>query len=105
MNTLRFISSMMIGLLYISVNAQSMIPSVVIRTNLQHRYPVPLNQVARTNITLAFDPYTNIWFEVDGSTDLVNWYWKTNIPVWQTNITFPMNQNQEFYRILTTNSP
>lgn len=56
---------------------------------------------AVTNIVLSWDPYTNAFFVLEGSTNLTTWYPVTNAPIWQTNVTVPARQPAEFFRAYT----
>ena len=55
-------------------------------------------------IVLSWNQYTNVYFRVEGTTNLCDWYFVTNIfPKWPTNCTLPINRQTEFFRIQTTN--
>jgi len=55
-------------------------------------------------IVLSWNQYTNVYFQVEGTTNLLDWYFVTNIfPKWPTNCALPMNRQAEFFRIQTTN--
>lgn len=74
---------------------------VQIGTNLYVAYLPPQPQPAATGTQLSWDPYTNLFVTVTASTNLADWYFKTNVPIWQTNVVIPfLNPYQpEFYRI------
>ena len=79
--------------------------TIQIGTNLYRQWTPPRSQPARTNVVLTWDPYTNLFVTVQASTNLTDWYWKTNVPIWQTSVTIPVNQQFECYRIFCDYHP
>jgi hypothetical protein len=92
--------------------AQSLVPTAV--KAVKHLRAAPLikqasqliakPQVVATNprpvagIWLVWSPPTNACYVFTASTNLQNWYAKTNVPVTATNVFIPANGNLEFYR-------
>lgn len=54
-------------------------------------------------LTLAWNIPSNCWYIIQGSVDLTNWYFKTNVALNVTNVFIQTatNQPREFYRIGT----
>lgn len=62
----------------------------------------PAHVVAVTNIVLTWG-YTDAWFEVDSSTDLLHWSFETNVPIQRTNWIFKTTGMPfKFYRMKTS---
>jgi len=58
--------------------------------------------VVHTNLLLCWDRYTNVWFRIDRSTDLVHWQINyATVPVDRTSLVVPMDGPQAFYRMCT----
>ena len=72
---------------------------ITVGMNTYRLWTPPSHAAAVTNITLTWDPYTNFFIVVSASTNLVDWYWKTNVPIWQTNVVIPISAPAEFFRI------
>jgi hypothetical protein len=54
-----------------------------------------------TNIDLAWDAWTNVFQQIESTTNLspANWQLVTNLyPIWPTNVILPNNQPQQFFR-------
>ena len=64
-------------------------------------WPATTNIIVVTSITIGWLPPTNVVYRIEASTNLVDWYFKTNKFLWETNATFPLSQPQEFFRITT----
>ncbi|HEV2694226.1 MAG TPA: hypothetical protein VG347_15135 [Verrucomicrobiae bacterium] len=84
------------------VSAQPLPPPPVTSTNTALKLIVnPPHLRIITNCELTWDAYTNVYFEVRGSTNLGSWYHVTNVPVWKTNVVIPVIRSQEFFKIVT----
>lgn len=96
------IQPMMLALLLCHVAAAQMLPPIPTNMVPMEIEP-PANVVPVTDIVVSWQPYTNAWFELQGSTNLVDWYFKTNMPIWTTNITIPKSQTlpMEVFRAKT----
>jgi len=58
--------------------------------------------VVHTNLLLVWDWYTNVWFRIDRSRDLVHWQINyATVPIDRTNVVVPMDGPQAFYRMCT----
>jgi hypothetical protein len=56
---------------------------------------------SQTNIMLAWDAWTNVFQQIESTTNLSsdNWQIETNVyPIWPTNVTLPNNQPQKLFR-------
>ncbi|MDE2105494.1 MAG: hypothetical protein KGL39_50170 [Patescibacteria group bacterium] len=81
-------------------NAPPLPPPTTIRIGTNtYRLVTPVPRAAITNILLSWSPYTNFFLFVDGSTNLVDWYRKTNLVCLPTNALVPVTGPREFYRI------
>jgi len=70
----------------------------------------PSNYILRIPRTIAqpvnhyqlnWNPYTNVWFRIDGTTDFIAWTFVTNVPVWMTNLPIVTDKYYQFFRIST----
>jgi len=92
--------AILLTLLAITVSAQMPPPLPELSTNWIVR--VSTNAVAaRTNSALCWDAYTNVWFNLEVSTNLVDWCFFTNVPVWKTNLIVSTTEPVQFFRIKT----
>lgn len=90
-----------IAILWFALTAVAQVPFLpAIPTNHIAITNRPAHVVAVTNIVLTWQ-YTDAWFEVDSSTDMINWYWKTNVPIQATHVVIPIIGPFEFYKVKT----
>src|ERR1700743_1986753 len=74
-----------------------------INTNIVHKiyHSPPVKPI--TKIMLEWSADTNAYYRIDATTNLssTNWYCKTNIPIYFTNVCIPIDTNipQEYYKI------
>ena len=82
-------------------------PSQFITNNgtVYRRWSPPQAQVSEKLIELRWNPYTNAWFTVERSTNLVDWVAFTNVEIWRTNLFLPSTNDHEFFRVGASYTP
>ncbi len=98
--TAKQLAVLMVGLLMAGTAFGQPVPPTI--TNRVAHLPIPYHQVAVTNIELRWDKYTNAWFTIWGTTNMVDWYPVTNVFIGATNQFIPITKPNEFFRIETS---